>query len=299
MTRRLRVIGDTRSLHALERWASSVPHAVELIEGVEPSVGDADALLLIHDGRFAPSTRLQGPVLRREDGALVPVGWLPNDDLSAWCEASMRVHQRPPAAPVVALLSQWQWRFLDLCGRLERLLREGGVPAERLSSERVLRRDLLQALIQGPALAVYFGHGRPSGWVGYRGFRHRHLSFVRGEPMAALLSLTCRTASRRGSWRSFSERVVLSGHAAASLGAVGPTLHTDNASWAVGLARALAEGAETVGDVVVRAHPPGRSSTPYRLFGDPLAPLRPADGAQAVLQKILAEAAPVAADALE
>lgn len=299
MRRRLRVIGEAPSLRALERWAAALPHEVELVEGSSPIAGQADALLLVGQGRFAPSTRLRGPVLQREDGALIPVAWLPDDAPGPWVEASLRVYERPPTPPFVALLAQWQWRFLDLCGRLERLLRDGGVAAERLSSERVLRRDLLDALIRGPALAVYFGHGRPSGWVGYRGFRHRHLDFVRGEPMAALFSLTCRTASRKGNWRSFSERVVLSGHAAASLGAVGPTLHADNASWAVGLARALAEGAETVGELVVKAHPPGRSVTPYRLIGDPLAPLRAAEGVQAALQRLLAEAAPVAADAME
>jgi len=73
---------------------------------------------------------------------------------------------------------------------------------------------------------------------------------------------------------SYAESLPLLGVAAASFGAVGDTLHSDNTRWAVGVCSALAAGASTVGDLLVRAAPasPGALES-YRLIGDPLAPL--------------------------
>jgi len=62
--------------------------------------------------------------------------------------------------------------------------------------------------------------------------------------------------------------------AAASLGATSDTLHTDNTRWAVGLCDALLAGARHIGELVVRGAPASPiACAPYRLIGDPLAPL--------------------------
>lgn len=291
---KLRVVGPDAAIAQLGPWFDALPHAVRLGEG---DLEGIDAVLRIGPRRRAPATMLDGPSLR-VDGRTLPVAWLPDDDLGAFARAAAAVHRRAPGPPIVALLAQWSRAYLDLCGRTERLLNEASVPAIRVSSELVLRRDLVEGLAAGPALAVYFGHGRPSGWVGYRGLRARHLGFALGEPLAGLFSLTCRTASRWRVGRSFCEATVLQGSAASALGAVGPTLHTENASWAIGIARALAAGAATVGDLVVAAAPPGRGPTPYRLIGDPTAPLRPAPGALEAIEAVLERAARIAPDAM-
>ena len=120
------------------------------------------------------------------------------------------------------------------------------------------------------------------GWVGYHGVRAHHFheqepgSSRRStrEPMGAILSLCCRTASRKRVGLSYAESLPLMGVAAASFGAVGDTLHSDNTRWAVGVCSALAAGASTVGDLLVRAAPASPTALQsYRLIGDPLAPL--------------------------
>ena len=64
------------------------------------------------------------------------------------------------------------------------------------------------------------------------------------------------------------------GVAAASFGAVSDTLHSDNTRWAVGLCDALAAGVREIGELILRAAPAhGSAVTPYRLIGDPFAPL--------------------------
>jgi hypothetical protein len=129
-------------------------------------------------------------------------------------------------------------------------------------------------------LGLYVGHGRPMGWVGYHGVRAHHflgseeVREPRREPMGAILSLCCRTASRRRVGLSYTESLPLMGVAAASFGAVKETFHSDNTRWAVGVCTALTEGARTVGELLVRAAPASPAAlASYRLIGDPFAPL--------------------------
>ena len=83
-----------------------------------------------------------------------------------------------------------------------------------------------------------------------------------------------RTASRRRTGLSYAEALPLQGVTAATFGAVGETRHTDNTRWAVRLCEAVACGVETIGELVVRSAPPSASAcAPYRIIGDPLAPL--------------------------
>ena len=92
--------------------------------------------------------------------------------------------------------------------------------------------------------------------------------------MGAILSVCCRTASRKRVGLSYAESLPLMGVTAASFGAVCETLYTDNTRWAVGICDALAAGASTVGEVLVRAAPTSASALrSYRLIGDPLAPI--------------------------
>jgi hypothetical protein len=123
-------------------------------------------------------------------------------------------------------------------------------------------------------LGIYVGHGRPIGWVGYRGLRAHHFEHFGGEPLGAIVSLCCRTASRRRTGLSYAEALPLAGVAAASFGAVTDTRHTDNTRWAVRMCETVLEGVDTIGELVVRSAPPSASATSaYRIMGDPLAPL--------------------------
>jgi hypothetical protein len=140
----------------------------------------------------------------------------------------------------------------------------------RWTAYEVDRDTVALRLGRGPGLAVYVGHGRPVGWVGYAGLRAHHLE--PDEPVGALVSLTCQTASRRRTGLSFAEALPLRGVAAATLGAVGPTLHTANARWALRLTRAAATAA-TVGELIAAIAPHDPAAASYRLIGDPTAPL--------------------------
>ena len=106
------------------------------------------------------------------------------------------------------------------------------------------------------------------------GLRAHHLLSRVREPTGAILSMTCRTASRWGAGISFSEAIVLGGVAAAAVGAVSPVHHLQNMRWMLGLADALGSGKTELGAALIHAAP--RSDFPgsnYRIIGDPLVPL--------------------------
>lgn len=260
----------------------------------------AEAMVVLGDRRRSPRTVLPAAALEVE-GRWIPVGWVPDTGTDAVCtfaEGAARV-QREAASqggdregadpPTVALLAQWEPRYLRLADRVRAGLEEGGGGPVLFtwSSDLVLREDLTRGLESGLGMALYLGHGRPIGWVGYRGFRVHHLPERPLHPLGLLFSLCCVTASRRRTPLSFAEAAVLRGAAAASIGAVSDTLHTHNGRLAVRVASALREGARTVGDLVVRLLDPSPGAMAgYRLLGDPLAPLCGARGAAAAATSI-------------
>lgn len=261
----------------LRPYAQAMPPADALLGGDE----GLDALLLAGDARRAPATVLPGPFLVDTAGRRVPAAWLPLRSAEAtrrFALAAARVQRRARQQLAVALLGQWHPRYLRITERIASLL-ERRAQTLRWTGDVIGREDMVRALGTGLGLGLYVGHGRPSGWVGYRGVRRHHFPAeprddATAEPMGALLSLCCRTASRRRIGLSYAEALALQGVAAASLGATSDTLHTDNTRWALGLCDALAAGADTVGALVARGAPPSSAAcTPYRLIGDPLAPL--------------------------
>jgi hypothetical protein len=237
---------------------------------------DLAAVLLVGSSRRAPATVLPSPFVTDHAGKRVPTAWLPATDarsLRRFATAAARVHRRGGRQPGVALLSQWHPRYLHIVDRMETLLRDGH-KVFRWTSDVILREGLVEAMGSGVGLGVYVGHGRPIGWVGYHGMRSRHFQGFAGEPMGAVLSLCCRTASRRRTGLSYAEALPLQGVAAASFGATSDTLHTDNTRWAVAVCDVLKEGVSTVGELITRAAPSSPNAvSPYRLIGDPLAPL--------------------------
>lgn len=238
---------------------------------------DLDAVLLAGPARFAPRTALPGPILENGAGRKIPAAWFPirnPESTRRFAAAAAAVHRRPRQTPGVALLGQWHKRYLRLADRLETLL-QNELPTLRWTGELIGREEVVKALGSGLGLALYVGHGRPAGWVGYYGMRAHHFEHFDGEPLGGMLSLCCLTASRWRTGLSYSEALTLQGVAAASFGAVKPTLHTDNTRWAVRICEALtSDGVGSLGELIVRAAPPNPSAVqPYRLIGDPLAPL--------------------------
>lgn len=250
-----------------------------------------DAALLVGSARRAPATVLAAPFLIDRRNRRVPVAWLPATGpapLRRFAAAAARVHRRGGRDLAVALLGQWHPQYLRVVERMDTLM-QPHLRTFRWTSDVITREGLVSAVGSGLGLGVYVGHGRPIGWVGYHGLRSRHFDGFAGEPMGAVLSLCCRTASRRRTGLSYAEALPLLGVAAASFGATSDTLHSDNTRWAVSLCQVLGEGVSTVGELVTRAAPlsPG-AIAPYRLFGDPLAPLV---ASQAALER--ANAVPV------
>ncbi|MFN8301661.1 MAG: C25 family cysteine peptidase [Saprospiraceae bacterium] len=248
------------------------PDVVELAARRAP----LDAVLLAGPARFAPSTVLPGPIVHNAEGRAIPAAWFPIKSREAnlrFAATAARVHRRGRQTSSVALLGQWHPRYLRLADRIETILQKD-LPTFRWTGERIGRDEVVAALGAGLGLALYVGHGRPAGWVGYYGLRSHHFDTFDGEPLGGMLSLCCLTASRRRNGLSYAEALPLRGVTAASFGAVKPTLHTDNTRWAVRICEALTSGAQSLGELIASAAPPNPSAVlPYRLIGDPLAPL--------------------------
>jgi hypothetical protein len=259
-------------------YRAAMPGAVALAD----RAADVDAVLLAGPSRVAPRTALPGPFIETQDGRRLPAAWLPlgrKGSGDRFCAAAARVHRRSRKRRSVAVFGQWHARYLRLADRVEALL-DGRVPTWRWTGDVLDRDDVMLAVGAGLGLGLYLGHGRPIGWVAYRGLRSRHLEAFDGEPLGAMIALSCETASRRRTALSFAEALPLAGVAAASFGAVGPTRHTDNTRWAVGVCDALSGGAATIGELIVRAAPQqAAAASAYRIIGDPLAPLAADPGA--------------------
>jgi hypothetical protein len=239
-----------------------------------------DAMLLIASRQYAPRTVLPGPFIKRADGEQIPVAWLPytsDEELQCFAKNAAEVHSRQqPDNNTIAILGQWNRKYLNLADRIEALLNksESNYHTFRWTSDYLIREDMVDGLNTGLAMAIYVGHGRPIGWVGYRGTRSHHFSETTGKPMGALFSLCCETASRRRNGLSFSESIPLSGKAAATFGAVDKSLHMDNVRWATGICHGIKMGQTRVGELLKTAMPFARTSlNRYRIIGDPMAPL--------------------------
>jgi len=247
-------------------------------EGLTELARDSDALLVVGPRARSPRRMLPGPVLA-VDGRPVPVGWLPDTGavgVRRFAAAAAAVHGRPGAGRTLAVLGQRHPRYDALATRVARLAGEQpGLAVTRMTAYELHRDDLVRALALGPAAAVYLGHGRPAGWSGYTGIRAQHVgtpAVPDWRPASVVLSLTCHVASRHRVGLSFAENLVTSGAAAAAVAAIGPTLHTANARWALRTCHALATAA-TVGDLVAAVAPHDPQADAYRLIGDPTAPL--------------------------
>ncbi len=268
---------------------AGIPTLSELIERAE----HVDAILLVYPRQRSPNTVVPWPAAVTASGRRVPIGLVPaqRGSLEQFAAAAARVHGRrrhghPEAS--IALLAQRSTRYIDLAGRIRRLLTSGQRPAESTfwwPADEIIRDDVTRGLGHGLAAALYVGHGRPSGWVGYAGIRDHHLADV-DDACGVIISLACQTLSRRRIGLSFGEALVAQGSAAATIGAVSVTNHIANARWSLRLADALINGASTAGELLAAAEPDIGVGRCYRLIGDPMAPLLDAPGARAAARAL-------------
>ncbi|HMB69500.1 MAG TPA: hypothetical protein VKU85_09310, partial [bacterium] len=155
--------GGTRSGADVDPW------------GVAPALNrvsaPVDGVLLVAPVRESAATALPGPHL---DG--VPAGVVFSrtpDDLEPWLAA---LRAGPSAEPVWSVLAMGRRSYVTLARRFARRMREARPGAVRTWwGSRLMRWELCDRLASGPRLALYVGHGRPHGLMGYQGLRWRHV----------------------------------------------------------------------------------------------------------------------------
>jgi len=245
------------------------------LDDVPAVLDEAVAVVITGDAWKAPRVAVPGIFLRAPNGRLVPCGWLPEagERLARYAlGAAAVVRRQSPGAghePLV-LLGEFDQRALDTVSRIEAEL-PANLEVFRWTAERITNHDLMDALRSGPAMAMYFGHGSPFGWLGYGGFAPADATNFRGNPLGVVLSLTCATASRPPEGVSFCEELVLSGVCAAALGAVGRVSHLRNVWLGVEFARALRGTVSTLASLLSAPNLPPAVLRHYRIVGDPLA----------------------------
>lgn len=260
----------------------------------------AEAVLVVGPKRRSPRRGLSGLFLIDAQQRRVPVGWLPDvgAGLSRYAEAAARVVERigngtDNTKPIV-VLGQWEDRFLRVGLRTARWFErhEAGWPVFHWTADRISRENMLRGLAEcGPALALYFGHGRPRGWAGYHGVRREHFSAPWDEPIGALLALCCENASRWRTDMSFAEVLALRGVFAGGLAAVTKTRHEHNRRLGPLVCEALTGASvRTLGELVLALPASEWTDTPYRFIGDPAAPLMGAPGGAERAARVFAPA---------
>jgi hypothetical protein len=259
------------------------------LEAIGGALDHADAVLLVGGVRKSPGRALSGVFLTAPNGARVPAGWLPDAGarLATYAKAATKALERAGLGPAV-VLGEYEQRALALADRVT--AESGAAPTFNWTAQRLTRAGLSDALGCGPGIALYVGHALAGGWAGYGGFGHRDLGRVpAGNPVGALLSISCSAASRPRRGLSFCEEAALGGVCIAALGACGPTLHASNAELALALACTLKNpGVTTLAALLLAAPVRAGALDRYRIVGDPLAPLAGAPGCDAAARRIFA-----------
>lgn len=241
-----------------------------------------DALLIAGPWRRSPRQVLPGPFIC-SGKSRVPVAWLPVKDQASFHTAittAAAVQSRAKERPGVAVLAQRHPRFLSVASRVQHVLADSNsVNVFKWTSDLLLKEEMIKGLGCGIGCAMYLGHGRPIGWVGYYGTRIHDFTPSFKRPMGTLLSLCCLTASRKRVGLSFAETMVLNGITASAFAAVSKTMHLDNTRWAIRMCDSLNNGITTLAELVLDACPPEpRAWRDYRIIGDPFAPVSSCKG---------------------
>ncbi len=239
---------EARPLHSPSSCATD-PYGIA--EVVRTEGEGVDGVLVIVPEPVAMDRVVGGPVVHG-----TPVGVVPADKaehLEPWLQAVDWYARNPGGG--TAVLSMWKPLYLRWAERLAEAL-SGSAAGQRSGVERwfadeVSQEDLCRRLATGPRLVFYVGHGRCTGWSGYRGLRWRHVDAVPSRrPSGTLVSLTCHNLGRpRDGGLPFGVRWVRSGRACAFLGAVGSLDLRALEEISDYLMTALSAGARTLGEL--------------------------------------------------
>ena len=289
------LVETRRSLQPVLAWTA--PVEMLLADPARHLPAGTEGVLVVGGRRRTPRRMLPGLFLRDAASRAVPVGWLPDAGagLATYARAAARVLTRSQVDRSLIVMGQWEDRFLRSGLRAVRWMEQHqlGESVFHWTADRISREELVSGLRIGQALAVYFGHGRATGWAGYHGVRVDDFTRPWAEPVGALLALCCENAARCRTELSFAERLVLSGMCGAMLAAVTKTRHEDNRIWGPALCEAYAAGSSlTLAGLVTAADVPQelRDCTSYRFIGDPLMRLAGAMGASAKSARVFAPA---------
>jgi hypothetical protein len=239
-------------------------------------VTSMDALLILYHHSLPPSKVCDGPVLEWQ-GKLIAQAIFPVIDLdSIKCFAKnlKKVHLKQNTLRHVAILGQWDDRYLRLADQIEATLKKSAIASTKWTADIILREDMVAGLGKGVGVAIYVGHGVSTGWEGFRGTGKKHFEPHVFKPVHALFQLCCSTGGRRYTNCSFSEFLFLRGKVLATLCAVSKTLHTDNIRWAVNISFAISKNVHCIGELITQSLPQKAVLKKYRLIGDPFAPLK-------------------------
>jgi hypothetical protein len=195
----------TAAMRTRNGWVSDVAQDMH---------GACDGLIVVSPKGTSPRWALPAPVVEG-----LPVGLVCADgpeDLVVWL-AAVSAHQ----PRVRAVLATERDSYLTLGQRFARWLSRHHDGVEEWMADTVDRLDLCTRLATGPRLAVYLGHGRPTGFCGYLGVRWTHLDAVTdAKPAGVVLAFACDTLRQTNRAPPFGMRWVSAGRSATYVGSV-------------------------------------------------------------------------------
>ncbi len=234
-----------------------------------------DAILILYHHSMPPSKVCDGPV-KEWQGKMIAQAILPvidSNSIQYFTRNLKKVHLKQNGLQHVAILGQWDDRYLRLADQIEATLKKSAIASTKWTADIILREDMVAGLGKGVGVAIYVGHGVSTGWEGFRGTGKKHFESHVFKPVHALFQLCCSTGGRRYTNCSFSEFLFLQGKVLSTLCAVSKTLHTDNIRWAVNISFAISNNIQCVGELIIQSLPRKAVLKKYRLIGDPFAPL--------------------------
>lgn len=183
---------------------------------------EADAFVLVVSNRWGARRLLPNPVVNGCPVAIVQASYT--------TDAEKRQGNPDPDAPwVVAAMAKDI--FLKPTDQWANDLVDSGRKVLDLRADRARRDDLLQALVKGPQIVLYAGHGRNRGWAGYQALRLAH--FDRQEKNSStsaiglVIAFACDTLTRTRNRTPFGSELVQKGIVRSYLGAADIIQTTD------------------------------------------------------------------------
>lgn len=255
------------------------PNGIEqLAESLTPGT---DALLLVDNYDLTPAQLLPGIIHHG-----IPIGLVQTESpahIAPWINALSS--SRRKRRSIWMVMAMWKEPYLSSGSLMEKMMlsraEKEGIEVLQCFADMVSREDMCSLLASGPRLAVYFGHGRPEGWCGYRGVRWGHVEAEElQESCGVLVSFSCDTLRQIAKNPSFGSRWIASGRACSYVGCINQVNREANAMLARVVGQILSEGyCQTIGQLLRTTYAyieenelekAKEALLSYRLLGNPL-----------------------------